>query len=142
MSALEWGIKASLLGYVRAMADGEVIVADGAHVLENGSFSFPEISPLRFGGSVTLIGHGGMMRVVIRDPAIDQVGDEIALSIADPDDETVRLAFATVAALEEGDDGSILVIGTALTADGADLFFGPYVTGTPLDDATVRRTEQ
>lgn len=133
MSALHWGIKSSLLGYVRGMPDGAVVVAGGAEERDDG-FRFPGAggSDLAFRGSVTLTGHGGMMRVVIADPAIVEADGGWALEIADPDDAAARLRFATCT----GFDGECAT-GAALTEDGADLFFGPYERGTPLDDAAV-----
>ena len=131
MSALLWGVKASLLGYVRGMPDGAVTLAGGAEQTEGG-FRFPGEGGGAFRGSVTLAGHGGMMRVVIAQPAIVEAEGGWALEIADPDDPTARLRFATIAAF----DGE-RATGAALTEDGADLFFGPYERGTPLDDAVV-----
>ncbi|WP_206447201.1 HtaA domain-containing protein [Agrococcus sp. KRD186] len=131
MSALRWGIKASLLGYVRGMPDGAVTLAGGAEEVEGG-FRFPAAGDLAFRGTVTLTGHSGMMRVVIADPAIVGGDGDWALEIADPDEAPARLRFATLS----GFDG-VRATGAALTEDGADLFFGPYERGTPLDDATV-----
>jgi hypothetical protein len=134
-AVLSWGVKASLVGYVRGMADGRVETTDGAELADN-AFRFPRregADDLAFRGSVALTGHGGMLRVVIADPALVELGDGWAIEIADPDDHAVRLRFATVA----GFDGE-RANGTALTAEGADLFFfGPYVQGTPLDDPAV-----
>ena len=39
-AALVWGIKDSLLGYVRGMADGRIETADGAEAIADG-FRFP-----------------------------------------------------------------------------------------------------
>ncbi|MCH1882474.1 HtaA domain-containing protein [Agrococcus sp. ARC_14] len=129
--ALVWGIKASLLGYVRGMSDGVVEAAGGAEATEGG-FRFPAIGAGAFRGSVTLTGHHGMMRVVVADPAIVETEEGWAVEIADPDDRAVRLRFATIAAFD-GRQAS----GTALTAEGADLFFGPYTAGTALDDPRI-----
>ena len=131
MSALVWGIKSSLLGYVRGMSDGRVEVADGATEAGDG-FRFEALGPLAFRGAVTLHGHGGMLHLRIADPAIARTADGWVLEIADPDDPDIRLPFATIAAF----DGE-LATGTALTEDGADLFFGPYRAGTPVDDPRV-----
>lgn len=138
MSALVWGVKASLLDYVRGMPDGAVTL-DGVRESDDGfvfrSAEAPDDGIRRFIGSVTLTGHSGMMRVVIAHPWIAVDAGE--LSIADPDDPTVRLAFARIAELEPDDDGALRARGTTLTADGADLFFGPYREGTALDDPLV-----
>ncbi len=131
MTALDWGIKASLLGYVRRMADGSVEAGGGAARTGTG-FRFESADGLAFRGAVTLTGHGGMLRVTIADPAIVQVGGGWALEITDPDDPSSRFPFATIAAFD-GRRAS----GTALTQDGADLFFGPYERGTAIDDPVV-----
>ena len=81
---------------------------------------------------MTLLGHGGMMRVVIADLALVEVEGRWSLEIADPDDASLRLPFARIAAFE-GRRAS----GTVLTEDGANLFFGPYTDGRPLDDPQV-----
>lgn len=88
-------------------------------------------------GSVTFAGHSGMMRVVIADPwlFVGATGGE--LSIADPDDPTARLPFARIASFDTEADGMLRARGTTLTADGSDLFFGPYAQGTPFDDPVV-----
>lgn len=137
MTLLEWGIKRSLIGYVRGMDDGRIVTADQATVSDADVFAFPGDAELRFRGEVTLVGHSGMMRVVLRDPWIEQSGERWTLSIADPDDEAARLPFATLEALEGDGEGVRRGTGIALTSDGADLFFGPYVEGTPLDDLVI-----
>lgn len=137
MSGLRWGIKASLLAYVRRMLDGAVAFAGGAEADggddgEGGIRWAPGDAPLAFRGSVTLTGHGGLLRLTIADPSLVEADGGWALEVADPDDPALRLRFATIAAFD-GERAS----GTALTEDGADLFFGPYERGTPIDDPVV-----
>ncbi|WP_432486752.1 HtaA domain-containing protein [Kineococcus sp. SYSU DK018] len=136
MSALVWGVKESLLRYVSRTPDGRVDLVDG--VVRHGDvFAFPGSAPrgagLHFRGAVVLTGHGGLMRVVLRDPGLLPVAGGWVLEITDPDDPRERLPFAEVAGFD-GRNGS----GVTLTGDGADLFFGPYEAGTPLDAFTVR----
>lgn len=132
MSTLVWAVKASLAQYVRRMSDGRIDL-DGATETDDG-FAFPTTDTERghFGGSVTFIGHNGMMRVTIADPWVTSTGAGAVLSIADPDSPTLRLEFARIARLDAG-----IATGTTLTADGADLFFGPYVEGTELDNPRI-----
>ena len=132
MTALAWAVKASLVGYVERMPDGRIEL-DGATRTDAG-FIFPVVDADagRFTGSVTFLGHNGMMRVVIADPWVTRDGGGAVLSIADPDDPRARLDFARSASF----DGRIATA-TTLTADGADLFFGPYTAGTPLDDPHI-----
>lgn len=132
MTALVWAVKTSLVGYVRRMPDGRVEL-DGTTETD-GAFAFPaaDADTATFTGSVAFLGHNGMMRVVIADPWLTREGQGAVLSIADPDDPSIRLDFARIARF----DGR-QATGTTLTADGADLFFGPYVEGTPLDDPRI-----
>jgi hypothetical protein len=129
VSTLVWGVKASLLTYVRSMADG-VVATDGGALEAPAGFVFPG-EGLRFRGAITLSGHSGMMRVVLADPHLVETDGAWMLQLTD--DAGVRVDFATVAGFD-GVDGT----GVALTSDGADLFFGPYEAGTPLDDLMVR----
>ncbi len=131
--SLLWGIKSSLLDYVRGMGDGTVEATGGASVTDAGiRFGSPEPGSLAFRGAVTLTAHGGMLHVTIADPAIVETSTGWALEIVDPHDASRRMAFATIA----GFDGR-RATGTALTHDGADLFFGPYQRGTAIDDPTI-----
>lgn len=133
MSGLHWGIKASLLAYVRRMPDGAVAFAGGAADDGEGGIRWASgDAPLAFRGSVTLTGHGGLLRVTIADPSLVEVDGGWALEVADPDGPGLRLRFATIEAFD-GERAS----GTALTEDGADLFFGPYERGTPVDDPRI-----
>lgn len=137
MSALIWGVKASLLAYVHGMPDGRVEAADGASASGAG-FTFPGAGePLAFRGSVAFTGHGGMMRVVLAEPRLVETADGWDLTVRDDEVPGGRLRFATVEALDDDAAGGRRATGTRLTADGADLFFGPYAEGTPLDDPRV-----
>ena len=155
--ALEWGIKQSLVDYVLGMHDGSVTVTDPASEIGAG-YRFPpesaqqasEDGTLRFAGTVTLSGHGGLLKIVVADPWLVPVTSAVAgsagtgsaedrwsLTIVDPYEPGSRLVFASIDGLgfETG-----AAHGTRLTADGADLFFsGPYTEGTELDDPRVVR---
>jgi len=135
MRSLVWAIKGSLLEYVRRMPDGSVAL-DGVTEVAGG-FSFPAIDAESFSGSVTLVGHDGMMHVVIADPAVLRTDTGWLLTIADDTSPGGRLPFATIVSLDDRGDGVRTAATTRLTADGADLFFGPYREGTPLDDPRI-----
>lgn len=131
MTTLVWAVKRSLTGYVRGMSDGVITSDRGARESPDG-FVFPGEGRV-FSGRVTFAGHGGMMRVILADPTLTERGERWMLEIADPDDDALRLPFAEVATFD-GSAGT----GVSLTADGADLFFGPYEAGTPLEDFVIR----
>jgi len=138
MSALVWGVKASLLGYVRGMSDGRIELDGVTETAEGFVFAADAASDsLRFSGAITLIGHGGMMHVRLGDPWVVRAGEGAELSIADPDDPAARLPFARIARLTAEPDGTLRAEGTTMTSDAADLFFGPYTAGTSLDDPVV-----
>ncbi|WP_298746242.1 HtaA domain-containing protein [uncultured Serinicoccus sp.] len=135
MTRLVWGVKASLLSYVRGMPDGRVLL-DGVEQHDAGFAFAPDVeadlldrSVQHFQGSVTLLGHHGMMRVVLADPWIHPAPPGAVLTLADPEAADGRLRFALIARF----DGAA-ASGTTLTAEGAELFYGPYVEGTDLDD--------
>lgn len=102
---------------------------------------------LRFAGSLTLSGHGGLLRLVIEDPwlmpsAESDSSETWLLTIADPYEPGSRITFATMAGLDfdRSREPGICAIGTGtlLSSDGADLFFsGPYREGTELDDPKI-----
>lgn len=171
--ALEWGIKQSLVRYIAGMADGSIVASKPATAVEGG-FRFPSAaSPgvtepsrndgaLCFAGSVTLTGHGGMLKLVFTDPWLvpgSEPNAQWLLTIADPYEPGARIAFATIDRIDRidpwpggadgGDDTDeashdvtgaphSTAHGTRLTADGTDLFFsGPYTEGTELDDPRI-----
>lgn len=140
MRALKWEIKGSLITYVRGLPDGVVDVLDGAREAD-GAFFFPAAEDgseeLSFTGNVYLRGHGGMMDLPVANPRIERAGAAWNLTIQDPDEADERLVFATIAQLETDADGYARATGTALSADGAGLFFGPYREGTELDEPEI-----
>jgi len=131
MTVLLWGIKSSLLSYVSGMADGEIAVEAPAERRDS-AFAFPG-EDVRFRGGVAVTGHSGLMRVRIGDPSLRSgPGGRWILEIADPDEPAVRLPFAEVGSFD-GEHGR----GLRMTEHGADLFFGPYGPGTPVDDFQI-----
>lgn len=139
MSALVWAIKSTLIAYVRDMEDGTITLTDGATESAAG-FRYPSDTGVaenedvrRFTGHVRMTGHGGLLRLSFTDPWLTPGESGWMLSFADPDEADIRLDFATVASLDDA-GGALIGTGVALTAEGADLFFGPYREGTPLDD--------
>lgn len=164
---LEWAIKESLIRYVREMSDGSVRVAGSATETpagfvfapdpDSGAESAPDPAqqsggplapapqpaptPRRFAGTVTLTGHGGLLRIEISDPWLEPVAAADGpwrLTIRDPFEPGARLEFASIGRVEFGPGGSLACVDTRLTSDGSDLFFaGPYTPGTELDNPTV-----
>lgn len=141
MPHLEWSINDSLLSYVRTRAGGHVEVRKPA--LEAGTrFSFPLSSRaahetyLAFDGGVTLSGHNGLLYLTFDQLRLEPQGSGHVLSIRDPDDADLRLPFADIRGWREEGHGLEATV-TTLTAQGADLFFGPYERGTVIDNPVL-----
>lgn len=152
---LEWFVKESLVRYVEGMSDGSVVIDEPATTASGGfRFAAADVATtregrdndgtLRFAGSVTLSGHGGLLRLTFAEPWLVPCrapGTPYLLTIADPYEAGERINFATIEHLDldsRDTHGPAIAQGTYLTADGADLFFsGPYTEGNVLDDPRV-----
>jgi hypothetical protein len=151
-TGLVWGIKRSLLGYLRRLPDGVVSIDDGVGLTSDYDFHFPFRDAtglsapgprvLRFGGYIHLFGHLGAMSVALANPWLHLQEDMAQLSF-EIDDEAIperRGVLFTVALTQpssiEGDlrwDGLV----PCLTPVGADLFQSNYPVGTEFDPMDV-----
>jgi Htaa len=159
---LIWGIKTSLVSYVRALADGEIAVQAPAQAASHEQaallggtegFAFApdpngshfdiatQTGQLRFGGSVTFSGHFNTMRVELSDPRLDLREGSGTLSVrTNGRIGTPRWdAIATATVLPDADHTRGLVIGLALTAAGRLLLGQQYPVGQALDPAAVEQ---
>ncbi len=163
-SSLIWGIKASLVSYVRGLADGEIAIKAPAELVsrEPGSgrdgtegFAFAadpngshfdiatQTGQLRFRGSVTFSGHFNTMRVELSDPRLDLQGGTGTLSV-----RTNGLigtprwdAIATATTLPSPDRTQAISLGLALTSAGRMLLGQQYPVGQALDPASVEQVQ-
>ncbi|MBL5972256.1 MAG: hypothetical protein D3X82_00380 [Candidatus Leucobacter sulfamidivorax] len=123
--ALVWGVKTSLMRYVRALADGSIQVTDGAESAESGAFRFPFVEAsedrrlLQYRGGLHWYGHSGLMDVTLSSPWVTLgATPSISMVVALPDMPTERLTIAHMEVAAIADDawaGSRV----RLTADGA-----------------------
>jgi Htaa len=161
---LVWGVKASLLAYVRGLGDGEIAVKAPAELASHDQYSSQEATAgfafapdpngshfdlatqtgqLRFRGSVTLSGHFNAMRVELSDPRLDLDGGSGTLSvrtnglIGTPRWDSI--ASAVVLPGTDCTDG--ISVGLALTAGGRMLLGQQYQVGQPLDPASVAKIQ-
>ncbi|MFF1571450.1 HtaA domain-containing protein [Leifsonia sp. NPDC058292] len=151
-ATLDWGIKSSFRTYISGgIANGSwtlsgVTYGNGAYSWSNGSGTYNAVDDkgtIRFPGSVSFTGHGGVLNLVISNVALRVAGANSATIVADvhstdmdgtPSDYA-GVSFATVA-LSGGASGNTLTASGApvtLTADGAKAFAGFYTAGTALD---------
>ncbi|KRA25444.1 hypothetical protein ASD65_14200 [Microbacterium sp. Root61] len=142
---LRWGIKRSLLDYVRRFDGG--IVHAGAHAGADGRTVFPADPSApeewdgcgvlaAFSGAVQLRAHGGLLALDIAEPWIVLRGDTSLLTIADPDDARGRSGFVVLVDAAPSVEWRG-VSATVLTADGADQFLGTYRAGTGFDPVEI-----
>ncbi|MFT3797506.1 HtaA domain-containing protein [Microbacterium sp.] len=140
MTALTWRVKTSLLRYLAGPATGEVEVSEGAEMSPHGIL-FPlddmATEALCFRGTASLIGHGGMLRIVIADPAVHHSSDAGGWTLWVRHGEG-RIAIAEIEGFTRDAAGVLQGGPTTLTAAGVDLFGGQYAEGTRLDSPSVR----
>lgn len=131
---LTWGVKESLMRYVRGLADGLIEVSGGAAMIEPGeaemtepgAFRFPFVEAatdgggvLRYGGRLHWYGHGGLMDAALSDPWLSLgPAPTISFEVELPDMPVERWTIATMKATEASEG---LWEGTEvrLTVDGA-----------------------
>jgi hypothetical protein len=138
--SIVWGIKASLVAYVRSLADGRIDVSGGAEERAGGLFAFPVVGAedreVRCRGSVVLRGHGALLDVAIVDPWIDPSAGTLSIAAqwTEPPGERLVIARMPVAPRSDGWTASPVL----LTADGA-LTLGAlqYYEGQQVDDVAL-----
>ena len=143
MMTLTWGVKQSFRNYVE-MSGGAATAADGATVSEGGEFAF-EAAPVgdlavdaggavsgtgRFRGRVTFEAHGGMLKVTLTDPWLEQTAEGLVLTIAET--ATRRTPIAKLGVAQRTEDGA-LEFPAAITLDGMMIIGDHYPPGTALD---------
>ena len=162
---LKWGVKQSFRNYISgSIANGEWTTENGA-TYETPAFSWAgtegavapglESGSVKFTGDVHFTGHGGLMKLDIRDPELVFTGDDSAqlvLGMGSTDTEEAELTYERVVAAKvdlsgyDAADGSSLSIQSAqvrLTADGAAALnsdYGDYVAGEEVDPLALDMT--
>ncbi len=163
-SPLTWGVKASLVSYVRGLDDGEIAVKAPAELVSrehttgqdrSEGFAFaPDLNcshfdtasqtgQLRFRGTVTFSGHFNTMRVELSDPRLDLRDGTGTLSV-----RTNGLigtqrwdAIAIAVILPAPIRTNAISVGLTLTAAGRLLFGQLYPVGQVLDSASVEKLQ-
>ncbi|MCB1645804.1 MAG: HtaA domain-containing protein [Pseudomonadales bacterium] len=142
---LTWGVKASFRSYVQA-AGGSITPSDGAAISEDGSFVFSARpggslsfaadgtanGSMQFDGTVTLEAHGGMLKSIITDIALEATDDGLFITITEAPMNTSRCAIAKLGPATTEPDGS-LILTSEITMDGMYQIADNYPPGTPLD---------
>ena len=146
-TAMLWGIKASLIGYVAALDDGSV-EAEAPAERRGDAFWFPAAAAggeLEFAGAIRLRGHWGMLDLEVREPRMTFEGDRGTLLVH----ERGRDGFLPFADLvrDAADAGThaespIGVWRASLTGHGAQLIGGQYPAGTELDPVRIEGPAQ
>lgn len=157
-SELKWGVKTSFRNYISgSIANGEWTTDNGASyetpnfIWKSGSGSFGadlEEGSVAFIGSIHFTGHGGVMKLDLKDPELVFVGGDSAqlvVGVGSTATGGAELAYERVAMakvdLSEGktpDDKSLALkdAPVVLTAEGAKALngdYGDYVAGQEMD---------
>ncbi len=142
---LQWGIKDSLLGYLRGIEDG-VIEAVVAAVFVGSHFTFGEDSvasnfdaetatgTLQFLGTAKLSGHWGMMNIVLKNPLLELEQGRGSVLIAQGGILSPE-TFVPFVKLESTEQP--LSFRTLLTAEGRLVLGEQYQVGQELNPLTL-----
>ncbi|TAP39153.1 HtaA domain-containing protein [Arthrobacter sp. S39] len=146
-----WGIKASFMRYLAMQHGTQASIGGGAAATAKNEFLFPAApgvgflpaagpGGMRFEGDVHFIAHGGLLNVVLADPWIQRVGDQILLSFITGEYSGSSVTPTVLAELVERqsaeDDGSVTFDAT-LASSGIHVFGGVYAAGEPLDPIRI-----
>lgn len=147
---LTWGVKRSFVSYLSHLPDASVSAAGGADIVNGSFFNFAPaggdydpatgLGTLRFSGDVRLSGHGGMMRIQLRDPwvSVTEGGMEFGTTLEGPGglggDQPCTLARLSGQSPQRTEGRLLwLDVATLLTADGSGIFNDQYPKGQEMD---------
>lgn len=122
--ALDWGVKQSLMRYVRMLDDGTIEVSEDAELSAEGTFRFPFVEVgadgiLRYCGRVHWSGHHGLMDASLSSPWIAlSPAPALSFDVELPDMPLERWTIATMKATET-QPGVWAGTEVRLTSDGA-----------------------
>ena len=147
VSALRWAVKDSLLGYIRALADGDISATHPA-TWDGAQFVFPanpELSAfdpkslsgeIHFSGQVLLSGHWGAMRIELARPEVHLVDGVGQLRLGQLGLFGQRPSF-TVANLRSQAPATPWIFEATLSAEGRGLLGEQYEVGQLLSPVTL-----
>ncbi|PCC30018.1 hypothetical protein CIK76_02645 [Glutamicibacter sp. BW80] len=140
---LEWGLKASFVGYISSLPDGRIEASNGVWQVGN-NLAFPVAvdakSPegeLRFNGRVSFVGHGGMMKLDLIEPRIEEHDDLVLLSVANENGERLPIAELVETAVSNAFGLVKTRFAASLTEQGSALFNGQYKAGQDMEPVEV-----
>lgn len=139
---LEWGLKSSFVGYISSLPDGRIEASNGVWQVGN-SLAFPA-SPATdvpenevwFNGRVSFSGHGGMMKLDLVEPRVENHEESITLTIV-ADGGRVAIAELTETSVSRAFGLTKTRFGAVLTEAGSAMFNGQYPAGQQLEEVQV-----
>lgn len=139
---LEWGLKSSFVSYISSLADGRIEASNGVWQAGN-SLVFPASSATEvpdnevwFNGRVSFSGHGGMMKLDLIEPRVENHDETISLTIAMADGR-VAIAELTETVVSRAFGLVKTRFSAVLTEAGSKLFNGQYPAGQQLEDIEI-----
>ncbi|GAA2951434.1 HtaA domain-containing protein [Glutamicibacter bergerei] len=140
---LQWGLKASFVGYISSLPDGRIEASNGVWQVGN-NLAFPVSNQteapegeLHFKGNVSFEGHGGMMKLDLIEPHIEEHGDKILLSVADQSGTRAPLAELTETTVSNAFGLVKTRFEARLTEQGSVLFNGQYKAGQEMEPVEI-----
>jgi hypothetical protein len=154
-SALVWKVKESLLAYVNR-SGGRIAIVRPAYPGPTG-FAFPHVqttgqaagavspsavpSRIEFGGGIALSAHGGVLDILLVEPALVFTDGQAFLHLHQEERAEAghRASAARLRALPEASTGETVAFAPLLTDAGLAMFGRVYPPGTELDPLHVPR---
>lgn len=139
---LRWGIKSSLVTYIRQLNDGSISTSGNVVALADGRFEFAgaadDSANTSFSGAVHLRGHAGMLSLDIVDPRVEHDLGHTFLTIADQDEPDGRGRIVRLGGFSRATSlPASCTMSSELTAFGEGLFLANYRAGMLFDPVEV-----
>jgi hypothetical protein len=136
---LEWGLKGSFIGYLRALPDGLIEERNGA-ARRGDAFVLPGRQQsgedsFSFRGSIHFYGHHGVLDVTLDEFLLERTGTR---SVVSAEVSGVRIPIAKLTDMEASDGTVLHSESVTLTDDGAAVLGGVYPPGILLAPLTIR----
>lgn len=143
MADLRWGVKTSLVEYVRGLRDGAVEFDEGAAWADD-AFVFPVECvfdegtrvEIHYTGRTAMAGHGGLLWLMVAHPRVELDQSGATITVQDTRDRAARLPLVDLLHLERG-AGGVLVAETELRPEATWMFEDRYPPGTPFAPVLV-----
>ncbi|MBU8868489.1 HtaA domain-containing protein [Paenarthrobacter aromaticivorans] len=138
VARLHWGIDPHFLAYVGSLPDGMIEAREPAEQRDH-DFLFPEVGTqpgrIQFAGAIRFFGHGGLLEVLLQDPAIESDKNGSILTVTGPSGRAAMLNLRTT----DSERGTLFE--STLRGEAVQWFGGVYLPGRPFGQVRICRRQ-